>query len=368
MGAGRDRARPAGAGARPPRPRGLRGAAGPAVAAAAAGASRSRRGAGPAWRTCASSMRWPATPASWSASGRSPSRTRPTHRIAAWPPGSPISTRRRTHTHASVVIASPDGGVHRHNAAIAAAAMRAIAGAVRRRPGQLPLRRGGAGAGDDAVLPRRLSPRRAGDLGRARVGAPGPRRRARGAARRRRRAPADRAPRTGADGRRARPRRHRPRRARPLRRHRHLAGAARIGEHRGGDRDAVGERVRRRRHARRVRDADGGDQGAAGPRLRLLRPDAAGAGGRRPRRARVGGTLRRPRAAAVFERLRHRPRRRADPRRHARGLDRASAARCRRAVHASRQAALGAPAPRPRPGAGRDDDVREPLPRQRHAC
>ena len=33
------------------------------------------------------------------------------------------------HTHASVVIASPDGGVHRHNAAIAAAAMRAIAGA-----------------------------------------------------------------------------------------------------------------------------------------------------------------------------------------------------------------------------------------------
>jgi uncharacterized protein (UPF0210 family) len=33
-----------------------------------------------------------------------------------------------THTHASVVIASPDGGVHRHNAGIAAAAMRAIAG------------------------------------------------------------------------------------------------------------------------------------------------------------------------------------------------------------------------------------------------
>ena len=33
------------------------------------------------------------------------------------------------HTHASVVIASPDGGVHRHNATIAAAAMRAIAGA-----------------------------------------------------------------------------------------------------------------------------------------------------------------------------------------------------------------------------------------------
>jgi uncharacterized protein (UPF0210 family) len=32
-----------------------------------------------------------------------------------------------THTHASVVIASPDGGVHRHNASIAAAAMRAIA-------------------------------------------------------------------------------------------------------------------------------------------------------------------------------------------------------------------------------------------------
>ena len=31
------------------------------------------------------------------------------------------------HTHASVVIASPDGGVHRHNASIAAAAMRAIA-------------------------------------------------------------------------------------------------------------------------------------------------------------------------------------------------------------------------------------------------
>jgi uncharacterized protein len=31
------------------------------------------------------------------------------------------------HTHASVVIASPDGGVHRHNATIAAAAMRAIA-------------------------------------------------------------------------------------------------------------------------------------------------------------------------------------------------------------------------------------------------
>jgi uncharacterized protein (UPF0210 family) len=33
-----------------------------------------------------------------------------------------------TQTHASVVIASPDGGVHRHNAWIAAAAMRAIAG------------------------------------------------------------------------------------------------------------------------------------------------------------------------------------------------------------------------------------------------
>lgn len=32
-----------------------------------------------------------------------------------------------THTYASVVIASPDGGVHRHNAAVAAAAMRAIA-------------------------------------------------------------------------------------------------------------------------------------------------------------------------------------------------------------------------------------------------
>lgn len=32
-------------------------------------------------------------------------------------------------THASVVIASPEGGVHRHNAVIAAAAMRAIAGA-----------------------------------------------------------------------------------------------------------------------------------------------------------------------------------------------------------------------------------------------
>jgi len=31
------------------------------------------------------------------------------------------------HTHASVVIASPEGGVHRHNASIAAAAMRAIA-------------------------------------------------------------------------------------------------------------------------------------------------------------------------------------------------------------------------------------------------
>jgi uncharacterized protein (UPF0210 family) len=33
-----------------------------------------------------------------------------------------------THTYTSVVIASPDGGVHRHNAAVAAAAMRAIAG------------------------------------------------------------------------------------------------------------------------------------------------------------------------------------------------------------------------------------------------
>jgi uncharacterized protein (UPF0210 family) len=32
-----------------------------------------------------------------------------------------------THTHASVVIASPEGGVHRHGAAVAAAAMRAIA-------------------------------------------------------------------------------------------------------------------------------------------------------------------------------------------------------------------------------------------------
>jgi uncharacterized protein (UPF0210 family) len=32
-----------------------------------------------------------------------------------------------THTHASVVIASPEGGVHRHNAGVAAAAMRAIA-------------------------------------------------------------------------------------------------------------------------------------------------------------------------------------------------------------------------------------------------
>ncbi len=33
------------------------------------------------------------------------------------------------HTHASVVIASPEGGVHRHNATLAAAAMRAIAAA-----------------------------------------------------------------------------------------------------------------------------------------------------------------------------------------------------------------------------------------------
>jgi uncharacterized protein len=34
-----------------------------------------------------------------------------------------------THTHASIVIASPDGGVHRHNASVAAAAMCAIAAA-----------------------------------------------------------------------------------------------------------------------------------------------------------------------------------------------------------------------------------------------
>jgi uncharacterized protein (UPF0210 family) len=38
-------------------------------------------------------------------------------------------TAATTHTYASVVIASPDGGVHRHNAAVAAAAMRAIAAA-----------------------------------------------------------------------------------------------------------------------------------------------------------------------------------------------------------------------------------------------
>ena len=76
-------------------------------------------------------------------------------------------------------------------------------------------------------------------------------------------------------------------------------------------------------------------------------------------RARVGGTLRRPRAAAVFERLRHRPRRRADPRRRIRDVDRASAARCRRAVHAPRQAALGASAASPRALDGRDDGFRE---------
>ena len=37
-------------------------------------------------------------------------------------------TAATTHTYTSVVIASPDGGVHRHNAGVAAAAMRAIAG------------------------------------------------------------------------------------------------------------------------------------------------------------------------------------------------------------------------------------------------
>ena len=74
-------------------------------------------------------MRWPATPASWSASARSPSRTCPTasdRGLATWIADLNAAT---AHTHASVVIASPDGGVHRHNAAIAAAAMRAIAGA-----------------------------------------------------------------------------------------------------------------------------------------------------------------------------------------------------------------------------------------------
>ena len=94
------------------------------------------------------------------------------------------------HTHASVVIASPEGGVHRQQHGDRRRRDARHRGRVRRRPGQLPLRRRGAGAGDDAVLPRRAASRRAGNLGRARIGAPGARRRARGAARGRGRAPA----------------------------------------------------------------------------------------------------------------------------------------------------------------------------------
>ena len=105
--------------------------------------------------------------------------SRPGHR------GSPISTR------ATVAHLTPASSSPRPRAASTGTTPTRRRGDARDRrdssrwPRQLPLRRGGAGAGDDAVLPRRLHHGGADDLGRPRVGAPGPRRGARGAARRR---------------------------------------------------------------------------------------------------------------------------------------------------------------------------------------